>query len=82
MALHFIQAQPTTTGDLVGGGAAGGVISAAIWWTYKAKVDQNSKDIEKKADAKDLEPIKQSVEKIERKVDMLLTMKLQERGEQ
>lgn len=62
--------------DIIGGGVTGGVIVGAVAWaTYKQKVDaleRRADQLEKqKADAKDLAPIHEALERIESNVTWL-----------
>ena len=78
MALGMLQSTTPSATDFLGGGAAGGVVSVAMWWVYKEKVDANERAIDRKADLKDLDPVKAQLARIEGDLQYLIRMKQSE----
>lgn len=84
VAMSALQQTALPAGEAIGSGVAGGVIVGAVAWaTYKAKVDQHERKIEKldekKADKDQLTPIHEALERIEGNVTWLVRSK--QRGE-
>mgnify|MGYP000349530389 CR=1 FL=1 len=72
---------PVPTGEVLGGGAAGGaIVGAAAWAMYKTKVDQQGEELKKKADADAVAGIEKRLDALHtdvREIRALLTTRLQ-----
>lgn len=80
VAAAILQTTPPTVGEVVGGGAAGGVLVGAIaWGVYKTKVEEHARRLDKlennKADKDRLDEVHRLLEEVRLDVKYIVRRK-------